>query len=226
MSSILEGRFPGGKLPAEDDLARMLGVSRTTVRGALQSLAQHGVVTRTPGRGTLIHGRMSPSLVALQRLIGFTQLLEEQGHEVRHEASWTKVDSQPPEAVEALSLESGQKCFMFDRLVLASGMPAIWAINYFPAHAFVREPLLTDRLAESPFELGRELLVEPIDHAIVEIVPSLPSSLVHAKLRLRQTEPYIQLHETYVGESDTSLGFSFIHVNDHFVRFQMMRQVD
>lgn len=226
LAAILDDRIPNGKLPPEDELAVMLGVSRTTVRGALQSLEQHGVLTRTPGRGTTIHDRMSPSMVALQRLIGFTQLLAEQGHKVTHEASWSTVTSQPTKAVEALGLEPGQSCFMFDRLVLAGGLPAIWAIDYFPTHVFARNPSAADRVAESPFELGRELLVESINHAIVEIVPSLPSSHVQEKLSLRRTDPYLQLHETHFGESGKPLGFSLIHVNDHFVRFQLMRRAD
>src|SRR5882762_4704487 len=79
LHSILERRFEDSRLPPENELADMLGVSRTTVRSALQSLEQHGVLTRSPRRGTQVHGRLSPSMVALQRLIGFTRLLEASG---------------------------------------------------------------------------------------------------------------------------------------------------
>ncbi len=65
LASIFADRFEDGRLPPEGDLAVMLGVSRTTVRAALQSLEQHGVLTRRPGRGTQVRGRMSPSTVAL-----------------------------------------------------------------------------------------------------------------------------------------------------------------
>jgi len=52
LHSILERRFEDSRLPPENELADMLGVSRTTVRSALQSLQQHGVLTRSPRRGT------------------------------------------------------------------------------------------------------------------------------------------------------------------------------
>lgn len=226
LATILEGGFPDGKVPAEDDLAAMLGVSRTTVRGALQSLAQNGILTRTPGRGTIVQSSIKPSTVALQRLIGFTRLLAERGHQVTHEGQWTEVTKQPPEVVKALRLKPGEKCYMFDRLILATGMPAIWASDYFPTQAFVRKPSADDQMGESPFELGRQLLVEPIDHAIVEIVPCLPSATVRNRLRLGRSEPYIMLRESHFGASGTPLGFSLIHVNDHFVRFQLVRTAE
>src|ERR1700719_2867919 len=82
LHAILDRKFEDSRLPPENELADMLGVSRTTVRAALQSLEQHGVLTRSPRRGTQVHGHLSPSMVALHRLIGFTRLLEEQGYTV------------------------------------------------------------------------------------------------------------------------------------------------
>ena len=225
LTSIFEGKFPDGKVPAEDVLATMFGVSRTTVRGALQSLAQNGVVTRTPGRGTLIRRQMNPSMVALQRLLGFTRLIAEHGHKVTHKASWAKTATLPPTVVAGLKLKPKEECYLFDRVALASGTPAIWATDYFPTRVFTRAPAAVDRQAESPFEMGT-LLIEPIDHAIVEIVPSMPSKRVQEKLGLRRTEPYVQLRETHFGSSGASLGYSFIHVNDHFVRFQLVRTAE
>jgi GntR family transcriptional regulator len=226
LESILDGRFPEGKVPPEADLAVMLGVSRTTVRGALQSLAQHGVLTRTPGRGTIVQSRVTPSTIALQRLIGFTRLLAEQGHEVTHEGAWSEVAVQPPEVVSALGLQVDEKCYVFDRLILATGMPAIWAIDYFPTQTFVRKPSVDDQLGESPFALSRQLLIEPIDHAIVEIVPCTPGAEVRDRLRLKRAEPYIMLRESHFAKSGIPLGFSLVHVNDRFVRFELVRAAE
>lgn len=48
-----EGRYAGG-LPGELALTREFGVARVTVRRALEQLAAEGLITRSPGRGTVV----------------------------------------------------------------------------------------------------------------------------------------------------------------------------
>ncbi|WP_224369152.1 FadR/GntR family transcriptional regulator [Hyalangium versicolor] len=49
---IALGRYPRGSLPSEHEMARRYGVSRTTIRAALQRLAAKRLITRHPGRRT------------------------------------------------------------------------------------------------------------------------------------------------------------------------------
>ncbi|MEV8378991.1 GntR family transcriptional regulator [Kribbella sp. NPDC056861] len=49
---LIEARGPGQPLPAERALSEALGVSRPTLRAALEDLAQEGLVIRQQGRGT------------------------------------------------------------------------------------------------------------------------------------------------------------------------------
>ncbi len=39
-------------------------------------------------------------------------------------------------------------------------------------------------------------------------------------------EPYLLLKESHYSDTGLPLGFSFIHVNDHFVRFRLYRGRD
>lgn len=45
---------PGAKLPSEPELAEIYGVARVTVRTAISSLREEGLVTVTVGRGTYV----------------------------------------------------------------------------------------------------------------------------------------------------------------------------
>ena len=225
LSSILERRFEDSRLPPENELADMLGVSRTTVRSALQSLEQHGVLTRSPRRGTQVHERMSPSMVALQRLIGFGRLLEESGYEVETKTTPKVTKEAPAEVYKALGLRRGAPVHEIDRLFVASGRPALLAINYLPTGAFV-EPPTEDQLAQSPFDMRELLAGGPVDHALVELVPTKATKDMAERLGFKRGEAYLLLKELHLSESGKVLGFSLIHVNDRFVRFRLHRGGD
>ena len=71
LDAILTGRFENDRLPSEDDLSKMLNVSRTTIRTALHSLEQDGIVTRRRAIGTTINrhvGSLDPRPAAPGRL--------------------------------------------------------------------------------------------------------------------------------------------------------------
>ena len=53
--SIQSGELTAGsQLPAERDLAKQFGVSRTAVREAIKALQEKGLVDAFPGRGTFV----------------------------------------------------------------------------------------------------------------------------------------------------------------------------
>ncbi len=225
LHSILERRFEDSRLPPENELADMLGVSRTTVRSALQSLEQHGVLTRSPRRGTQVHGRLSPSMVALQRLIGFHRLLEEQGYAVETVTTPTIITAVPEEVASALGTAAGTRVYEISRLFFASGQPAIWAINYIASDLFSETPS-DEQLAQSPFDMRDLLVGGPVDHAVVELVPRKANEEVVKQLALKSAEAYLLLKETHYSAAGVVLGFSLIHVNDRFVRFRLYRGGD
>ena len=61
-SSIMSGEFaPGDRLPPERELAEMFGVSRPSVREALNMLAASGLVEAYQGGGTIVRSLMESS---------------------------------------------------------------------------------------------------------------------------------------------------------------------
>lgn len=60
-SQIEDGSFaPGERIPSEDKLNGLYGVSRITIRRALQELADDGYLVKCPGKGTDVCGRAHP----------------------------------------------------------------------------------------------------------------------------------------------------------------------
>jgi GntR family transcriptional regulator len=192
LESVLAGRFEDDRLPAEPVLASMLGVSRTTVRAALQRLEQDGLLSRAPGRGTTIR-RQGVPMVGLQNLVGFTPLLEEGGHTVTRRSSWriSTVAEAPPLAEAGFSPTT--KCFIFEKLLLANGEPAIWLRDMFPVSVFAKLPRKNQHLPESIFEIGDLLFRERVDYARVVLIPAAADAAVAEQLHLGLGEPHLLL---------------------------------
>lgn len=72
---VLRQAFPEGRLPTEAELARTHGLSRQTVRRAMQELVSSGMVYRVPGRGTFVAeeaGRYLRQFGSVEDLMGLS----------------------------------------------------------------------------------------------------------------------------------------------------------
>jgi len=142
---------PGDRLPAEDQLAAMLGVSRMTLRQALGSLEAHGAVVRKPGRfgGTFVcEPRIDCDLTGLA---GFTEQMQRAN--VRAGARVVSAATCPADraVASALHLERGADVHEVIRVRTARREPLALERSYFPAAAF--PDLLERRLTGSIYRL-------------------------------------------------------------------------
>src|SRR5258708_8508156 len=76
---IAGGEFPvGSRLPTEDDLVQRFGVSRTTVRKAIQNLSSRGLIEIRRGTGTFV---TQPRITQdLTELTGFVEDMNALGY--------------------------------------------------------------------------------------------------------------------------------------------------
>lgn len=68
----------GAQLPSERDLSEQFGVSRATVRQALEHLSRAGVLEKVQGRGTFVASH-TPITQPLERVTAFREALAAQG---------------------------------------------------------------------------------------------------------------------------------------------------
>jgi len=220
LEAILARRFEEGRLPSEDELAKMLNVSRTTVRTALHSLEQGGIVTRRRAVGTTINPHVGPDVLALQRLVGFDWLLEERGHKVNVDASWERGPA-PADVAVPFALP-GDDFLLTEKLYFADRAAAIYVRDIVPWHELRLDP--GKDIPPSLFEFSREHCEHPIDHAVVELVPMVGRERGSTKLDVATGVPYIRLHERHYSNDGALTAFSVIDVDDQFVRFEVFRR--
>ena len=72
--AVTDGVFPGNRLPTTVELSEQLGVSRETVRLALDSLQSEGLLVKHRRRGTFVNAPEVPTrLLATSMMLGYLQ---------------------------------------------------------------------------------------------------------------------------------------------------------
>ena len=122
--AVASGRVaPGGSLPAERDIASMTGLSRVTVRKAVQALVRSGLLTQRHGSGTFVAPRVERLEQALSLLTSFTEDMARRGKSV--ESVWLsrQIVQPSPEEVMALGLGAGEPVTRLERVRQSDGVP-------------------------------------------------------------------------------------------------------
>ena len=114
--SIGAGDFPpGSRIPSEAALAERYGVTRMTVRQAVDGLISDGLVTRRQGSGTYVL-RPLQAQRALNRLTSFTEDMQAQGHRAASTELERGEREPSPFVQEQLELQDGAHVILLERL--------------------------------------------------------------------------------------------------------------
>jgi len=132
---IISGEFkPGQKIPTEMELIKQYGVSRMTVRQALQTLTNEGLIERKQGRGTIVAKRKTKyrKFSNVVHLSGSLDELIKMGMETSVKVlEMNKVVADKYEA-DFLQIKPGTKVYRLKRLRICEGEPFGLIVNYLP----------------------------------------------------------------------------------------------
>ncbi len=122
--AVAAGRLaPGDSLPAERDMAVMTGLSRVTIRKAVQALVAQGALVQKRGSGTFVAQRVERLEQALSLLTSFTEDMARRGKVV--ESVWISraLHAPAPEEVMALGLGTDERVARLERVRRSDGVP-------------------------------------------------------------------------------------------------------
>jgi DNA-binding GntR family transcriptional regulator len=177
---LAAGRYrQGDRLPPEHEVAVMLGVSRGTLRSALQRLEEAGEIVRRQGSGTFVGHTAIPTALdeRLERLEPYSSVARRRG--LRLSCVDLKIEHRAVggEAGEALGLSPIAHTLAFSRTLVANGDPV--AVMFDVVHPSIElppEPRLRESLERGNMVL--DILIEigiPVTFARTRVIPTLIS---------------------------------------------------
>ena len=129
LGHIISGSWkPGSQLCAEEELSDQLGVSRATVRAAINSLVRDGLVVRTRGRGSFVAA--APATEIRLGPLGFYRTMTARGHAVHSKILDTRVVQATEDLIQNLNLHRNEQVLHIRRLRYLDSRPAVLSNNY------------------------------------------------------------------------------------------------
>jgi GntR family transcriptional regulator len=124
--------LPNDRIPSERELCARYEISRITVRKALSTLIQEGLILAVSGKGTYV--AETPLREELSPLSSFTQDLERRGMQASSKVLDLSVIPATGELAARLHIPRGAELVRLERLRLADGLPIAVQLTYLPHH--------------------------------------------------------------------------------------------
>src|SRR6267378_8701101 len=120
----------GDQLPTEDSLIARFGVSRITVRRAIQNLVSRGLVEIRRGKGTFV---TAPKIMQdLKELSGFVEDMHVLGRKPTARVISKEIVTADATVASHLALTKGERIVRIRRVRLTDGVPLSFDETYLP----------------------------------------------------------------------------------------------
>jgi GntR family transcriptional regulator len=189
---VSDGTYPAGsQLPSEQEMARLLEVSRTTIREAYRNLIETGLLLRKHGRGTYVKGIQNQH--SLESTLSYTKMIEEAGHKPGITVLSAATRPAQPSEIELLHLEPKELLWEVIRVRTADDRPIVYSADRIPA-SFV-PPSLRNKRVQSLFRLLADLGYAP-SAGRAQLKPVLADAALARLLKVEVGDPLLYFEET------------------------------
>ncbi len=213
LEQILSAKIAGGewgpsqRIPSENELNRMYGLSRMTVRGVLTKLVNDGVLVRVPGKGTYVAPEKISAVSPAYR--GIREQLEALGYSTT--TRLVSFEREPATSVvrDRLGLARGDEVYMVARVRSVQGEPISLHRSHVPA-ALAPDLFGHDVVAEQLCVILEKHYGLPMRH-VSEHLEAVAVSAAEAKqLGMRRGEPALLLHDVIADGNGRPFEYSSI----------------
>lgn len=222
LERIASGEFgPGDMLPTEEELCRQYGVSRITVRRAVNDIAAQFLVVRKRGIGTIVTRRLAD-----RRVFTFTGHFNDRSlYKTRTLLAAT--EPAPAEVARALEIARADPVRHVRRVTLQRGDPMALVDAWMPV-AVGEAPSPTAEEVESPLRKDVRFAGRPAERAEQVLEATAADALVARSLGVARGRPIMRAQRVYFTGTGTPVRYvrMFYHPDRYRFTFDLLPSSD
>ena len=198
---------PGAQIPTEEAICQTYSLSRVTVRRAIQTLVDQGLLIRRQGKGTFLAQPRPRITYEIDRLGPFMDAFAASGEHVTARLvsfSWGDEKQVPACFAPAKSV------LLYERIYETAGNPHGCLQIALPPH-LGEQVSRADAASKGVYNILRERGAEPY-RASFNISSELPNQTLAARLGVSLTTPLLSLERITYGAGDVPLERTMHHL--------------
>jgi GntR family transcriptional regulator len=222
VETVLAGEITGGdlkvgdQLPTEDSLIARFGVSRITVRRAIQNLVSRGLVEIHRGKGTFVS---APKITQeLTELTGFVEDMHALGRKPTARVTGKEIVTADATVASKLALTKGEHVVRIRRVRMANRIPLSFDETYLPLE--LGKKIITNNLKVEPiFSLLERKYNVPLIEAEYKLDAVAAETEVAAALKVKQGSPIFRIERTSYSTGSRPVDYERLHYRGDLVQF-------
>ncbi|KNF08512.1 transcriptional regulator [Gottschalkia purinilytica] len=218
------------KLPSEELLSELIGVSRITVRSALNELASEGIIFRRQGKGTFVNTEALKIKVTFNPVLQFKDMITNSGYSPSVKLLGLETKKASKNMASLLRIEEGQDIVVAKKMFYADKKPCAFCIDYFDKSIIPDQADYDDliKYENSIFEFINSKTNRCVTWDKVEILTE--TNLQNPELKKNfncdnnTIKSFLLLKGLNFDNEDKPLIYAKEYIDTDFIRFNMIRQ--
>ncbi len=217
------------KLPREELLAQTIGVSRITIRQALNDLAAEGIVFRRHGKGTFVNIDSLNIKVRFHPCTEFSQMIRNSGYTPSVLLGDIKKIPREDTICSLLHMEDDEELILAEKIFLADGQFCAFCRDYFSAAMLGNAESFAEfsEYKDSVFQYLYQASGKKCEWDKVEIDTIMSSEIEglsdYLGQHTPQDMPLLYLKGVNYTSDDTPFLYAFEFINTKIIKYSMIR---
>jgi GntR family transcriptional regulator len=226
IAGMIEQMEPGDQLPPEPALAKRLGVSRATLREALRTFAERGLLVRRQGVGTFVASRIPILETGLEILESLERMAKR--FALATKVAHLEIDERlaTPEEITGLDLPESEpvEVLSVDRVITVEGEPVADLRDVIPLE-YLRQEAIGDDFGGSVLDLLLQRSDLMLSTSRTDIIAEEADSHYAVRLNIPAGSALLKLTAQLYSYDEKVVDYSVSYfVPGHF-KFHVMRKV-